>query len=56
MIPTGPTTAGGPGQWVIVSGTGAYANLHGAGDLTMDIDSVTLAAVESMEGFVFFAP
>ena len=54
VIPTSPTTAGGPGQWAVVSGTGAYANLHGAGSLTMDIDFVSGAAVETMEGSVFF--
>jgi hypothetical protein len=54
MILTSETTAGGPGHWMVVSGTGAYANLHGAGSLTMDIDFVTGAAVETLQGFVFF--
>jgi hypothetical protein len=54
MIPTGPTTAGGPGHWVVLSGTGAYANLHGTGSLTMDIDFVAGTAVETMDGEIFF--
>src|SRR5206468_3232227 len=33
MILTSPTTAGGPGHWAVVNGTGAYANLHGTGSL-----------------------
>ena len=53
MILTSETTAGGPGHWVVASGTGAYANLHGTGSLTMDIDFVTGAAVETLVGFVF---
>ena len=54
MIPTSETTAGGPGRWVVASGTGAYANLHGTGSLTMDIDFETGAAVETLVGSVFF--
>ena len=54
MILTSATTAGGPGHWAVVSGTGAYAHLHGTGSLTMDINFVTGAAVEMMEGAVFF--
>ena len=54
MILTSETTAGGPGHWMIVRGTGAYANLHGTGSLTMDIDFVTGLAVETMVGSVFF--
>ena len=54
MILTSETTAGGPGHWVVASGTGAYANLHGTGSLTMDIDFVTGAAVETLVGFVSF--
>ena len=54
MILTSETTAGGPGHWVVASGTGAYANLHGTGSLTMDIDFVTGLAVETLVGSVFF--
>ena len=50
MILTSPTTAGGPGNWRVLSGTGAYANLHGQGTLTMDIDFVANTAVETLVG------
>jgi len=53
MILTSPTTAGGPGNWRILSGTGAYANLRGQGTLTMDIDFVANTAVETLAGQVF---
>ena len=54
MILTSESTAGGPGNWRILSGTGAYANLHGEGTLTMDIDFVANTAVENLVGNVFF--
>ena len=54
MIPTSETTFGGPGHWVVVDGTGAYANLHGAGSLTMAINGLTGDTVETLVGFVSF--
>ena len=37
---TGPTTGIAEGQWVIVSGTGAYEKLHGVGETYAELDLV----------------
>jgi len=47
---TSATTAQGNGNWNILNGTGAYAQLKGTGNLTFDVDFVTGAVVDEWTG------
>jgi hypothetical protein len=49
---TGPTTAVIEGRWVVLSGAGDYAHLHGHGPLTVHVDFATGTALAIHEGVV----
>ena len=42
------------GQWVVVSGTGIYANLHGHGERTATLDGTTGVVSETLTGEAHF--
>jgi hypothetical protein len=49
-----PTTGIAEGQWVIVSGTGAYEKLHGVGDTYAELDLATYTLWGSYTGNAHF--
>lgn len=42
------------GRWVVIAGTGAYANLHGEGSRTAQIESDSDVVMETLSGHVHF--
>jgi len=51
---TGPTTGVAEGRFVIVSGTGAYKNLRGAGESYAELDLATYHILASYNGTAHF--
>ncbi len=51
---TGPTTGVAQGRFVILSGTGAYHNLHGTGETYAELDLVTNHLIATYTGDAHF--
>lgn len=51
---TGPTTGVAQGQFVVISGTGIYEELHGVGDTYAELDLMTYHLVATYSGQAHF--
>jgi hypothetical protein len=56
LTPTGPTTAVAEGRFVILSGTGSYANLRGAGSTFIEADFVSGTLIGTYSGRAHYDP